>query len=224
MVKDLPTQYLFHLVCCYKPTCPHPFCQAGTHKDLPKWFPGGPDVSYLPLPIPDPARPWGSPNCPDCSKTCYGHFLKPEVAILSPLPEMKKPPSTVIKEAFQKIEGSPSEEQVQKTAKAVLLSPEEVMWWFNHLQTVRENRKRGARKAAETRRKKKMAKQSAHDVYYCGVCHDQYIQFTDREENWIGCEACDNWFHFACVGITVETVPDKFFCEDCQPPVHPPTL
>jgi len=55
-----------------------------------------------------------------------------------------------------------------------------------------------------------MAKQSAHDVYYCGVCRDQYIQFADRE-NWIGCEACDNWFHFACVEIIVETVPDKFF-------------
>ena len=216
MVKDLPTQYLFHLVCCYKPTCSHPFCQAGTHKELPKWFPGGPDVSYLPLPICDPARPWGSPNCPDCSGSCYGHFLKPEVAILSPLPGMKKPPSTVIKEVFQKIEGSPSEKQVQETAKAVLLSPEEVMWWFNHLQTVTENRRRGARKAAETRRKKKMAKQSVHDVYYCGVCHDQYMQYTDRQENWIGCEACDSWFHFACIGITVETIPDKFFCEDCK--------
>ena len=115
MVKDLPTQYLFHLVCCYKPTCYHPFCKAGTHKELPKWFPGGPDVSYLPLPICDRARPWGSPSCPDCSGTCYGHFLKAEVAIISPLPGMKKPPSTVIKEVFQKIKCSWNDQPIHST-------------------------------------------------------------------------------------------------------------
>jgi len=64
MVWNLPTQYVFQLLCCYKPTCPHPFCRSEYGKDLPKWFLNGPNISYVPMPIPDPARQWGSPHCP----------------------------------------------------------------------------------------------------------------------------------------------------------------
>ena len=96
MVGDLPLQYLFHLVCCFKPSCSHPLCKAGS-RDLPKWFSSGPYVSYLPLPVPDPARPWGSKDCLTCFGFCSGHFMKPEVAMLSPLEPMKQPPSTIIR-------------------------------------------------------------------------------------------------------------------------------
>lgn len=75
MVKGLPQNYLFHLVCCYRPTCAHPFCKAGP-KALPKWYCGGPDVTYLPLPIPDPSRTWGASDCPGCGGSCYGHFFE----------------------------------------------------------------------------------------------------------------------------------------------------
>ena len=235
MVMDLPVQYLFHLVCCYKPDCYHPFCQTGSWKELPKWFTGGPYVSYLPIPIPDPARPWGSTNCSQCDGVCYGHFMEPEIA-MSPLQTMLKPPSTVIREAFESKKDFPSESDIQKIAKAVLLSPDEVNMWCEHLHTVRENRKRGALKAAETRRRKRVAKQatcsgvtpkqtpasvvtsnqSTDDrAYFCGVCHEQYVQFTDEEEHWIGCEVCNSWYHFVCVGIAT-VIPDRYICVDCQ--------
>ena len=63
-----------------------------------------------------------------------------------------------------------------------------------------------------------MATQSVlnHDVYYCGMCHDQYIQYTDKKEDWIGCETCDTWFHFVCVGVTTDATPDRFYCEKCK--------
>ena len=68
-------------------------------------------------------------------------------------------------------------------------------------------------KATETRRKK-IAKESVHDVYYCGVCHDQYTEYTDQEKKWTGCDGCDMWFHFECAGI--EEVPEKYFCDNCK--------
>ena len=49
--------------------------------ELPLWYSGGPCVSYLPLPILDPERPWGKADCNDCGGQCHGHFLKPEQAI-----------------------------------------------------------------------------------------------------------------------------------------------
>ena len=39
MIEGLPSQYLFHLVCCGKPDCCHPACSG--IKELPQWFPGG---------------------------------------------------------------------------------------------------------------------------------------------------------------------------------------
>ena len=52
------------------------------------------------------------------------------------------------------------------------------------------------------------------NVYYCGVCNEEYIEYTDIEERWIGCESCDSWFYFICVGIDNENIPDNFFCEE----------
>ena len=73
-----------------------------------------------------------------------------------------------------------------------VLSPNDVKIWFEHLQT--ENRRR-AQKAAATWRKK-IEKQSFHDVHFCGVCHDRYMDFTDEQEDWIECEGCPDVISF----------------------------
>ena len=41
------------------------------------WFPGGPPLSTLPVPIPDPDKPWGG-ECNKCIGNCTGHYLTPE--------------------------------------------------------------------------------------------------------------------------------------------------
>lgn len=56
--------------------------------------------------------------------------------------------------------------------------------------------------------------QLASDACYCGVCHEQYVQYTDTVQNSIGCDACDWWYHFTGVGLTSE--PDDFICEECS--------
>lgn len=215
MVKHLPQNNLFHLVCCFKSSCPHPLCKRGpVSPTLPRWFCDCPDVSYLPIPVPDPARPWGSPDCPNCDGLCYGHFLSPDAAATSlSMPRMQNPPSVTIREAFKKLTGPPTEQEVENLAKDTLLSPKEVRMWLDHLQTIRDNRRRGARKAAETRKKKSS---SSYDVYYCGVCHEQYVEYTDQEQSWIECDHCEKWFHFICVGIVQDAVPKKFACMDCK--------
>ena len=50
-----------------------------------------------------------------------------------------------------------------------MLPVEEVRIWLDNLETVSSNRKKGAEKAAETRRKKKSA-----SVCICGVCGMAY--------------------------------------------------
>ena len=253
LVKS-PTQYVFHLKCCYKTGCQHPFCVSGSYKEL-QWFTDGPAVSYLPYPIKDPTRPWGSKDCTECDgqNVCFGHFLKPDAALNSSLPIMEKPPSTIIREFFQSHK-TPTDSQIEQVAKSALLSPNEVKMWLSHLQLVKENRQRGARKAALTRRQKKAESSTlarltiaseqnvatvesasateqnvatvesasateqnvaTEEVYYCGVCHHEFREFTNTEENWIQCDVCCAWFHFACVGIKRDQVPDDFICDNC---------
>ena len=60
MVNDLPLPYVFMLLPCKAKDCPHPRCQEnGNSDDGNTWFPGGPPLSYFPIPIADPKRPWG---------------------------------------------------------------------------------------------------------------------------------------------------------------------
>ena len=64
MVNDLPLPYVFMLLPCKAKDCPHPRCQEnGNSDDGNTWFPGGPPLSYFPIPIADPKRPWGEGGC-----------------------------------------------------------------------------------------------------------------------------------------------------------------
>ena len=220
-IPNLPVQYCFMLKCCYKPSCPHPFCCVGDSQSL-QWFPGGPDITFIPLPIPDPDQPWGSTNCKKCDGTCYGHFLN--ISKEYHLPAMSKPPSVIMKEAFQGLNGEPSPSFIAELAKKCLLPPDEVSFWIEHLQQIQKNRKRGAVKAAATRRLKKQAtlqaaesggvtENSTPEAVFCSVCGDLYEDLTDEVENWIGCDNCTAWFHFGCAGITV--APDVYLCYKC---------
>lgn len=120
----------------------------------------------------------------------------------------------ILKEEFAKLkDASCPSAFIQDVARKVLLSPSEVTMWFEHLQQISENRKRGAAKAAQTRKKRK-ANQKLQTEYSCGVCHGPYLDFTEEIEQWIGCERCESWYHFACVGVVEE--PELFVCENCQ--------
>ncbi len=162
-VPNLPVQYAFFLICCLNTQCSHPVCKKGELSELPKWYDGGPSISTFPLPIPDPQRCWGSSNCTDCNGPCTGHFLKPKEALVSSLSPMV-PPSTILKGAFDALKKYPPEDSLyQQLAERTL---EEVKIRLEHLNTIKQNRKRGAAKAAETRKRKKQ-KAKGND-YYCG--------------------------------------------------------
>ena len=51
-----------------------------------------------------------------------------------------------------------SGDQQRELARKTLLSTDEVCWYIEHLETVQQNRKKGARRAAETRARKKQQK------------------------------------------------------------------
>ena len=151
------------------------------------------------LPISDPSYPWGGTNYSKCKeKICYGHFLKPEEALKSRVTPMK-PPSLILREAYEELKGK--DPFIEEMAKANLPPPEEVGFWFDHLKTIREERKRGAKKAANR--------------HFCS-CGDEYLSITDEIEQWIGCDNCDSWFHCECVGVNPHSIPDSFVCSKCK--------
>ena len=176
------------------------------------WFPSGPPVSYLPCPVPDPSRAWGSIDCSRCKGVCYGHFLDPKAAYRSNIPPMIKPPSQVMKEEFDHRKGCKPDDSFIKEVAARVLLPPEVEMWMEHLAAVQKNRKRGVEKAAETCQQSQTETQQTSS--FCHVCGLPYELYTDEVENWIACDECEEWFHFECVGIV--TVPEVFFCSQCQ--------
>lgn len=200
MVPNLPEKYVFFLKCCCQPGCVHPLCQkkvANPSTDVPTtWYPNGPPVSFLPLPILDLQRIWGQTNCPDCNGYCYGHYLKPADDFKDNQNVIATPPSVVSDFFAQNEKKIWNESEVEQLARKVLLPPREVEFWLQHLLEVHNNRQRGAAKAAETRKKRKLEQlqacnaQSTTLVWLCGVCKGEYKNETDVEENWIGCDNC----------------------------------
>lgn len=212
MVKGLPSNYMFFLKCCYSPGCKHPICSTSNVK-ISNWYKGGPPLSYLPFPIPDPNKPVGH-KCSSCGDTCHGHYLSPKEALYSELSPMIFPPSYYLKNKYDLLQGNMSEADVLDISREVLLPPEEVKMWFDHLETVKDNRKRGAEKAAATRKRQKNG-DPLIPLYYCGVCGDLFESLADDVQDWIQCDGCDNWYHFTCVGVTAPTVPETFNCGSC---------
>ena len=94
----------------------------------------------------------------------------------------------------------------------MLLSKEDVKIWFEHLQTIEDKRRRGATKAAATRRT-----QSAHETenqtVLCGMCRKEYEEET---ELWIACDTCYQWFHCTCEGLTELPQEDTYICFKCH--------
>ena len=215
MVKNLPSQYLFYLLPCYKSNCPHPVCQSGRPTSEVTWFDGGPPLTYLPLPVPDKDRPWGG-SCDSCY-ACCSHYLDPRKAVTCPTSVLSCPPSAVILKFFNSLKGAaPSEQQLEAISRQVLLPCAEVKMWLDHLSTVQQNRKRGAAKAAETRKRKAqqtgLLSEAQNDR--CGVCGEEYEE-TPEEELWIECSTCMLWFHADCVGINPSKIPEVFICHCC---------
>ena len=165
------------------------------------------------MPVPDLEAPWGSTTCSKCpNRVCYGHFLTPEVLQESSGIPMSNPPSQVLKTRFSELMGTePSDNDVEKIAKETLLLPQEVRIWMNNLQSIQTNCRRGAEKAAATKRSK--ARQ--HWQVKC-VCGEEYTDRTDEVQYWIGCDQCSSWFHYECAGINPSLVPETFLCNNCD--------
>ena len=79
IVKGLPSFYIFFLRCCHQPECEHPICHSGEPPATLHWYPGGPPITHIPLPVPDPARPWGGQTRSSWKGVCAGHYTTKRV-------------------------------------------------------------------------------------------------------------------------------------------------
>ena len=134
--------------------------------------------------------------------------------VLSAVP---KQPAAQLKELFSK--NSITSDRIQDVAKKVLLPSQECEIWLNHLQTILENRHRGAKKAVETcRAKRKKATESGNSVqsqtitseeteedYFCGDCGRPYEEETA------------DWFHCTCEQLLHPPPPEAtYICLKCR--------
>ena len=145
--------YVFQLLPCFDKTCPHPVCKE--EKDF-FWFDGGPPLSFVPVPVADTNRPWGG-NYSKCTEHCNGHYLQ--------LPDNLTgskclPPRDIIGDAFKTLNrpnGVYEEDSVVELARENLLSMNDVKMWLEHLESIKQRRLCGVRKAQTTRAAKKQA-------------------------------------------------------------------
>ena len=227
LVHELPNQYMFFLLCCYEPGCMYPICKKGKPSSVAVWYDGGPPITHVPFLVPDSSRPWGNTSCDTCKGFCAGHY---EVKFVdtsdkSALGACIPPPSTVLKKEFAMLrEYPPSEEYLENISQKVLLTPNVTRMWMDHLHTVLQNRKRGARKAATTRQARKQAvanldsqspRTATNSQYHCGKCGKEYAEESDEEELWIACDMCNNWFCGRCEGLQSPPVTDIYICTKC---------
>ncbi len=229
MVPGLPS-YMYYLLCCFKDDCRHPRCKAGKPKEPARWYPDGPPLTCIPLPV--TKIPWGSSGCPHCKLSCCGHYATKLFDVTDPeiLSKVPKPPSAQLKQLFSQAKNIVTDELVKKAAQEVLLPTEECRIWLIHLKTVMENRLKGAKKAAQTRRSKRQKStttttdpaisklpSSENNVqnWFCGKCGEEFHEETVEEESWIECSLCLVWYHFECEQIV--TPPDvDYICLKCK--------
>jgi hypothetical protein len=168
IIKNLPENYVFMLCTCYQKNCAHPVCMNGKPNSQPVWFKDGPPLTYVPLPVPDPKRKWGS-KCDTCVGACSGHYLSPEDNIKWVKEHggesCIQPPRKVIGEYFKKPNVVITDDTIKFLAEKTLLSEADINMWIDHLETIKIRRKKGARKAVETKRKKMAEKNKGIQVF-----------------------------------------------------------
>lgn len=74
IMTSVPERYVFYLRCCFKSSCIHPLCTQHDHvpANYPTtWFPDGPSVTFMPFPVPDPLKVWGTIECSECVCRCF---------------------------------------------------------------------------------------------------------------------------------------------------------
>ena len=117
------------------------------------------------------------------------------------------------------------EGKIRELSKEVLLSPQEVEMWCDHLQQVNENRVSGAKKRAQNAAAKRGNKKAAAQVAsknrdeprtdaqlesnegdICFECEKENPPETQDDNDdddimWICCDGCNNWCHAICSSI-----------------------
>lgn len=213
LAKSYPHKYIFLLQCCYKDGCVHPRCAKGSPpEENNTWYANGPPISFIPVPTPDPHRPFGQESCQECKGKCSGHYMKPdklwEHVVKGGKVAQASPPSEVILATHQQHKGIPPRGVMKETAKKVLLPLEEVEMWFQHLQQSSENRARGAKKAAETR--KRNARKQPTVVENASSKSNKTLQKKKTTEQSLEAASSHNEKESVCTECNMGEPPDTY--------------
>ena len=109
-------------------------------------------MSFIPFPTLDLSRCYGSKDCEECKGLCPGHYLKLDdlwehVSNGGKMPS--EPLSEVLLKELNHHHVIPDDRRLRDIAKEVLLSVDESKMCFDHLNSVHENRTKGAARSCE---------------------------------------------------------------------------
>lgn len=132
-------------------------------------------------------RPYGNPACNDCKGFCCGHYMMPEEYFgrhsdvtfsVSPPPTEQTLKKLLLKYSSNKMRQDLNA-YIQKMLMLLCLDIFhfflKVSMWFEHLQTVQQNSKRGASKAAKTRKQRRLDKRRENQNSEVRFCNFQCI-------------------------------------------------
>jgi len=76
----------------------------------------------------------------------------------------------------------------------------------------KNSKKRTKQMQKQEDKKTSKKKSSEEDIYYCPSCSK-----PDDGSPMVGCDKCDNWHHYSCVGLKNTPPKDqKWYCPDCK--------
>ncbi len=167
---------------------------------------------------PSPESPTASPEPPGVHMTAVGslRIAGSETPIRV---ELRAFFVQALKPAEKK--GPRRRRRVELSDYGEVLTSDEVLEQLEQAEAEKQKKKEAAASKKKTGRKsKKASKKSSQssqesDSYYCTKCH---LEYTDDEaDEWIGCNACDSWWHYWCAGLdTMLTEDDEWICERCD--------
>ena len=156
-----------------------------------------------------------APSLPTSSSTAEG--LMPETPLRKELREY-------FRDALKPTEGAAQRQKrrmVKVNTVGEVLTSDEVIERLEQADAERAAKKKTKKKGRTTEKAtaQQESESSDPDKVYCGSCGQLY---TDAESNyWVGCDTCDSWWHYWCVGFTsMPSEEEEWVCEFCQQSVH----
>lgn len=103
---------------------------------------------------------------------------------------------------------------LQKTER--VLAKEQLSKWCSADSDIFGSRSSTADSLTKSSDKKSITLDSDDSLDNMWICPECSVAYVEGATDMVGCDACDNWFHWSCVGLLVAPPDDApWYCQNC---------